>query len=94
MRTPAVLVLLMIVDYFFQEVFQFLGLDSLAGIFTSICFIVTIALVSWCYVRYSGNARELGTAIDSAVNWTWENLLQQAVLPASQVGLQIAANVS
>uniref|UniRef100_A0AC35F8C0 GB1/RHD3-type G domain-containing protein n=1 Tax=Panagrolaimus sp. PS1159 TaxID=55785 RepID=A0AC35F8C0_9BILA len=94
MRTPAVLVLLMIVDYFFQEVFQFIGLDSIAGIFTSICFLVTIALISWCYVRYSGNGREIGTAIDGAVNWTWENLLQQAVLPASQVGFQMAANAT
>lgn len=94
MRTPAVLVFLMIIDYFFQEVFQFVGLNSIAGIFTSICFVVMVALITWCYVRYSGNGRDAGTAIDAAVNWTWENLLQQAVLPASQVGLQFAANVS
>uniref|UniRef100_A0A914XUG0 Uncharacterized protein n=1 Tax=Panagrolaimus superbus TaxID=310955 RepID=A0A914XUG0_9BILA len=94
MRTPAVLVLLMIVDYFLQEVFQFVGLDSIAGIFTSLCFMVAIALISWCYVRYSGYGREIGCVIDGAINWTWENLLSQVVLPASHVGLQIAANAT
>uniref|UniRef100_A0AC34FK79 GB1/RHD3-type G domain-containing protein n=1 Tax=Panagrolaimus sp. ES5 TaxID=591445 RepID=A0AC34FK79_9BILA len=94
MRTPAVLVLLMIVDYFLQEVFQFCGLNSIAGIFTSLCCFITLALISWCYVRYSGSGREIGIAIDGAVNWAWENLLQQAVLPAGLAGFQIAAGAT
>lgn len=34
MRTPAVLVTFMIVDYIMQEFFQLLGLDSIAGLFS------------------------------------------------------------
>lgn len=94
MRTPAVLITLMIMDYILQEIFQFVGLDSVAGIFTSIFFIATIALVTWCYVRYSGNGREAGQLVDTAANWTWDNFLSQFMLPATQAGLQLATNVS
>uniref|UniRef100_A0A7E4ZT60 GB1/RHD3-type G domain-containing protein n=1 Tax=Panagrellus redivivus TaxID=6233 RepID=A0A7E4ZT60_PANRE len=94
MRTPAVLVFLMIADYVFQEFFQFIGLDSVAGIFTSIFTLVAVALCLWAYARYSGNARDVAAFVDQAVNWLWENCLRQFLLPASQVGLQFAANAA
>lgn len=38
MRTPAVLVAFMIFDYVLQEFFQLIGLDSIAGLFsTALC---------------------------------------------------------
>lgn len=35
MRTPAVLVTFMIVDYVLQEFFQLIGLDTIAGLFSA-----------------------------------------------------------
>ncbi|KAE9556250.1 hypothetical protein FO519_000589 [Halicephalobus sp. NKZ332] len=94
MRTPAVLISLMIIDYILQEIFQLIGLDGVAGIFTSIFFISAIALVTWCYVRYSGNGREAGQAVDTVANWTWDNFFSQLLVPATQAGLQMTSNAT
>ncbi|CAB3410009.1 unnamed protein product [Caenorhabditis bovis] len=75
MRTPAVLVTLMIVDYICQEFFQLLGLDGIAGIFSSILVIVIGALSVWAYSRYSGHLREAGTWIDESVSYVWKNFI-------------------
>uniref|UniRef100_A0AC34QAN8 GB1/RHD3-type G domain-containing protein n=1 Tax=Panagrolaimus sp. JU765 TaxID=591449 RepID=A0AC34QAN8_9BILA len=94
MRTPAVLTTLIVADYCFQEFFQFIGLEGIAGIFTSICFIAIIALISWIYVRYSGNVRELGQGIDNGANWIWKNFLSQIMVPATHAGINLATNVT
>ncbi|PAV64808.1 hypothetical protein WR25_01040 [Diploscapter pachys] len=75
MRTPAVLVSLMIGDYIFQEFFQMLGLNGIAGIFSSILVIVIGALSIWAYSRYSGSLREVASWIDDAVTYVWTNFI-------------------
>lgn len=94
LRTPAVLVLLMVIDYFFQEMFQAFGLEGVAGIFTSIFFIATVSLGAWCYVRYSGSGREAGELIDKGASFVWDNAFSHIFLPGTQAGLRMAANVS
>uniref|UniRef100_A0A8R1IS09 Uncharacterized protein n=1 Tax=Caenorhabditis japonica TaxID=281687 RepID=A0A8R1IS09_CAEJA len=69
MRTPAVLVSLMIIDYVIQEFFQLLGFDGIAGIFSSILVIVIGALSVWAYSRYSGHLREAGGYV-SLILWS------------------------
>ncbi|CAI4227833.1 unnamed protein product [Auanema sp. JU1783] len=75
MRTPSVLVIIMIIDYIFQEFFQLIGLDAIAGIFSSILVLVIGALSVWAYSRYSGNLREAGGWIDDAVTYVWVNFI-------------------
>ncbi|CAI2350226.1 unnamed protein product [Caenorhabditis sp. 36 PRJEB53466] len=75
MRTPTVLVTLMIIDYIFQEFFQLLGMDGIAGIFSSILVLVIGALSVWAYSRYSGHLREAGGYVDEAVSYVWTNFI-------------------
>ncbi|ULT97824.1 hypothetical protein L5515_012658 [Caenorhabditis briggsae] len=75
MRTPTVLVTLMIIDYIFQEFFQLLGLNAIAGLFSSILCIVIGALGVWAYSRYSGHLREAGGYVDDAVTYVWTNFI-------------------
>lgn len=75
MRTPAVLVTILIVNYVCQEFFQLFGLDSIATIFSLILTLAIIALVTWSYSRYSGNIRDIASGIDSAVEFLWQNYL-------------------
>lgn len=93
MRTPAVLVSVMIVDYILQEIFQLIGLDSIAAIFSSILLIVITALSIWAYARYSGNMRDIGQAIDDGVTWLWENFISQKVGEAAALGIQLSTQV-
>jgi len=73
MRTPAVLVTFLIVNYFCQEIFQLFGIDAIATIFSLILTLSIIALATWTYSRYSGNIRDIAGGIDSAVTWLWES---------------------
>ncbi|KJH52717.1 guanylate-binding protein [Dictyocaulus viviparus] len=75
MRTPAVLVSLMIIDYICQEFCQMIGLDIFAGIFSSILVIVIGALTLWAYARYSGTLREASGWVDDAVTFLWTNFI-------------------
>ncbi|GMR48211.1 hypothetical protein PMAYCL1PPCAC_18406, partial [Pristionchus mayeri] len=75
MRTPAILVAFLILNYIVQEFFQLLGLDGIAGIFSSMVVIAITALGIWCYSRYSGNMRDASGHIDQAVNWVHENFI-------------------
>uniref|UniRef100_A0A0K0DKH0 GB1/RHD3-type G domain-containing protein n=1 Tax=Angiostrongylus cantonensis TaxID=6313 RepID=A0A0K0DKH0_ANGCA len=75
MRTPAVLVSLMIVDYICQEFCQMIGLDFLAGLFSSVLVIVIGALTVWAYARYSGTLREASGWVDDAVTFLWTNFI-------------------
>lgn len=75
MRTPAVLVTFLIVNYIFQEFFQLFGLQSIATIFSLILTLSIIALSTWTYSRYSGNIRDIAAGIDAGVSWVWEHYL-------------------
>ncbi|CAI5447991.1 unnamed protein product [Caenorhabditis angaria] len=96
MRTPAVLVSLMIIDYIFQEFFQLIGLDGLAGLFSSILVIVIGALSVWAYSRYSGHLREAGTWVDEAVTYVWTNFISPNAGHLGPLGsaIQISDTVS
>ncbi|KAK6749297.1 hypothetical protein RB195_001727 [Necator americanus] len=75
MRTPAVLVSLMIIDYICQEFCQMIGLDFFAGLFSSVLVIVIGALTVWAYARYSGTLREASGWVDDAVTFLWTNFI-------------------
>lgn len=79
MRTPAMLVSLIIVNYVFQEFFQLLGLDLIGSIFSFVLTFGIISLGTWTYARYSGNFREISHKIDETVQWGWDNVIAHFV---------------
>ncbi|MFH4982429.1 hypothetical protein AB6A40_009138 [Gnathostoma spinigerum] len=95
MRTPAVLVAIMIFDYILQEMFQLIGLDTIAGFFSTTLLIAILALCVWAYSRYSGSMRDAGTMVDDTVSWAWYNFLsplsQEGIHQAVVIGQKLAA---
>lgn len=85
-RTPAVLFSGIMALYIASGVTGFVGLDVLAQLFNCLVGLLLIALLTWGYVRYSGQYRELGGAIDSGANY----VLEQA---ASHIGNSTQAAV-
>uniref|UniRef100_A0AC35U8V1 GB1/RHD3-type G domain-containing protein n=1 Tax=Rhabditophanes sp. KR3021 TaxID=114890 RepID=A0AC35U8V1_9BILA len=86
MRTPAVLVALLFINYIFQEFFQLIGIEIFASFFSAIIFVIITSLSVWTYSRYSGNIREMGQGVDDGVLWLWDNFLS----PVSQQGIHSA----
>ncbi|CDW55934.1 atlastin [Trichuris trichiura] len=64
-RTPAVFFLMIVLNYFFQEMFVLLRLDLLASLCSSLLGLFLITLALWTYVRYTGDMREFGQTIDT-----------------------------
>lgn len=85
-RTPAVLFAGIVALYVGSGVAGFVGLGVLAQLSNCLVGLLLIVLLTWGYIRYSGQYRELGGAIDSGAAF----MLEQA---ASHIGNSTQAAV-
>lgn len=65
-RTPAVLFVLVCILYILSGIFLFVGLSTFASLCDFILGLVLIAMLTWAFIRYSGQYRSVGGAIDQA----------------------------
>ena len=73
-RTPAVLITIMALSYFVSSVLDMLGIESLSQTAIFGLYIPLLCVCVWAYVRFSGNFREAGQAIDNVTDVMWENV--------------------
>ncbi|EPY86809.1 atlastin-3 [Camelus ferus] len=71
-RTPAVLFTGIAALYIASGLTGFIGLEVVAQLFNCMVGLLLIALLTWGYIRYSGQYRELGGAIDSGAAYVLE----------------------
>lgn len=71
-RTPAVLFTGIVALYIASGLTGFIGLEVVAQLFNCMVGLLLIALLTWGYIRYSGQYRELGGAIDSGAAYVLE----------------------
>ncbi|XP_031799335.1 atlastin-3 isoform X1 [Sarcophilus harrisii] len=71
-RTPAVLFSFILVLYLSSGLSSFLGLEMITQLCNCLLGLLFISLLTWGYVRYSGQYRELGGAIDSSTAFVLE----------------------
>ncbi|KAF3822186.1 hypothetical protein GH733_007560 [Mirounga leonina] len=71
-RTPAVLFTGIVILYIASGLTGFVGLEIVAQLFNCMVGLLLIALLTWGYIRYSGQYRELGGAIDSGAAYVLE----------------------
>ena len=71
-RTPAVLFAVMVLCYFVAGLFGIIGLESFANIVNLGMTVALLLLITWAYVRYSGEYREVGAHIDKVADFIWD----------------------
>ncbi|XP_055135320.2 LOW QUALITY PROTEIN: atlastin-3-like [Symphalangus syndactylus] len=71
-RTPAVLFTGIVPLYMASGLTGFISLEVVAQLFNCMFGLLLIALLTWGYIRYSGQYRELGGAIDFGVAYVLE----------------------
>ncbi|XP_059259234.1 atlastin-3 isoform X2 [Mustela nigripes] len=71
-RTPTVLFTGIVILYIASGLTGFVGLEIVAQLFNCMVGLLLIALLTWGYIRYSGQYRELGGAIDSGAAYVLE----------------------
>uniref|UniRef100_A0A672QP49 Atlastin-2-like n=1 Tax=Sinocyclocheilus grahami TaxID=75366 RepID=A0A672QP49_SINGR len=75
-RTPATLFAVMFVTYMVSTVAGFIGLSVIAALASLVMGVSLLSLCAWAYVRYSGEYREVGVAIDLIAEALWEQVLK------------------
>lgn len=73
-RTPATLFAVMFFTYIVSTVTGFIGLSVIASLANLVMGVSLLSLCAWAYVRYSGEYRELGVAIDLTAEALWEQV--------------------
>ncbi|XP_074805954.1 atlastin-2 isoform X1 [Natator depressus] len=79
-RTPATLFAVMFAMYIISGLTGFLGMNSIASLCNLVMGLALISLCTWAYVKYSGEFREVGTAIDQIAEALWEQRNPRKVL--------------
>ncbi|KAK2582908.1 hypothetical protein KPH14_008975 [Odynerus spinipes] len=59
-----------------ESILGLFGLYSIANICTLVMGVALLTLVSWAYIRYSGEYREAGTQIDETASAIWETFMK------------------
>lgn len=76
-RTPATLFVLMAAMYVVSMVTGFVGVSSVAALCNLVMGAALLALCVWAYVKYSGEFRDVGAAIDRVADFLWEQIFSK-----------------
>lgn len=71
-RTPAVFFALMVVCYILAGLLGILGLETFANLVNMMMGVSLVMLITWAYIRYSGEHREIGVHIDQVAEGIWD----------------------
>ncbi|CAH1394350.1 unnamed protein product [Nezara viridula] len=75
-KTPAVFFALAVAFYILSGVFGLVGMYSIANLANLVMGISLVTLITWSYVRYSGEMIAIGEKIDEAAILLWENFMK------------------
>uniref|UniRef100_A0AAY4EVD0 GB1/RHD3-type G domain-containing protein n=1 Tax=Denticeps clupeoides TaxID=299321 RepID=A0AAY4EVD0_9TELE len=78
-RTPATLFAVMFVAYMVSTITGFIGISIIAALANLVMGVSLMSLCVWAYVRYSGEYREVGVAIDLTAEALWEQVISAFV---------------
>lgn len=73
-RTPAVFLIVIVISYMVSGFLLMLGLDSLASLCNILLGLALLAVVTWAYIRFSGELREIGSQLDMVAEWLWDEV--------------------
>lgn len=79
-RTPAVLLALVAALYMASGITGFVGLSLVAQLFNCAMGLLLIALLTWGYIKYSGQCRDLGKVIDTSADYVLDQVIQYSSL--------------
>ena len=83
-RTPATLVVLLIVTHLAGYIFETLYLFQLDHFVDCIWWLSVLMICSWSYARYSGQFRDVGAWVDTIALLLWEHVLCEIYAAVAQ----------
>ncbi|XP_005104155.1 atlastin isoform X2 [Aplysia californica] len=89
-RTPAVLFTVVVAFYFMSGIVGVIGLETIGNLFNLVMLVFLLLLVTWFYLRYSGEHRNLSVAIDQLADMLWDNMLSHVYTKLAEQGVKEA----
>ncbi|PVD26453.1 hypothetical protein C0Q70_14130 [Pomacea canaliculata] len=89
-RTPAVLFTMTVAFYVMASLFGLIGVESLANLANLVMVIFLVLMLTWFYVRYSGEYRSLAAHIDQLADALWDNVLSSIYAKLAEQGVKHA----
>lgn len=89
-RTPAVFFTIAVVFYILSGIFGLVGLYSIANSCNLCMGVALLTLVTWAYIRYSGDMTEIGVKIDEAANTIWDRVMKPSYKVVLEKGVEQA----
>lgn len=93
-RTPAVFFALAVAFYILSGIFGLFGLYFIANLANFLMGISLITLITWAYIRYSGEMISVGEKIDEAASLMWINFMKPTYEACVEKGLEHAVQNS
>lgn len=90
-NTPITLAAVAMLLYILSQFFTLLGITPVSGIFNLALTATFVLLATWCYVKYTGNATDIGSNIDHLATTIWDSGIQPVFSRLAQEGSQFAA---
>lgn len=75
-RTPAVFFAIAVVFYIISGLCGLVGLYSVANTCNLLMGCALLTLITWAYIRYSGEMTDIGIKIDDVANTVWDNVMK------------------
>lgn len=73
-KTPAVFFALAVIFYILSGILGLFGIYSLANICNFIMGVALLTLITWAYIRYSGEFIDIGHHLDEIALFIWESV--------------------
>ncbi|TRY76895.1 hypothetical protein TCAL_09587 [Tigriopus californicus] len=89
-NTPITLAAVAMLLYILSQFFTLLGITPVSGIFNLALTGTFLLLATWCYVKYTGNATDIGSNIDHLAATIWDSGIQPVFSRLAQEGSQFA----
>lgn len=89
-RTPSVFFAVAVLFYIVSGVCGLLGLYSVANTCNLCMGVALLTLITWAYIRYSGEMAEVGVKIDDVANTVWDNVMKPGYKAVIEKGVETA----
>ena len=87
-RTPFVYFTFAVVFYLLSGFFGFIYLTSLAWLSYVIVLVFMVGIITWSYVRFTGQYTEVGQSLELGADFLWENFLRNLYVSIMEQGRQ------
>lgn len=89
-NTPITLFSLWAILYIVSQMCSLIMLSPVSNLCNMLMWVIVITGMTWAYIKWSGDYSNIGTQIEEATGWVWDNIFQVLLSKAAEQGTNYA----